>query len=1061
MKGKFRWAIALFVLIGLMLPLMVLDTQADAPFDDLTPNEYTFTGRRGTTYTATWDPSTHEITISTPDGTFPWDWTAFVNSNGTIALAGHPDVASTFRFSSASSLSGLGTGDVMRVKAWDIISLAHLTKIGLVIGSGPSAERVYLSEGTISHYILAPHFIGYEVSVLGRTVTVRLSHLAPDTLQAVGVIEIQVDDPADAYLLVASDLEPRTRYQQAVEYRGSSDTTLSFQTVEQAVRGYGGDGTEAFFYASSPLSSWSAGNLSFDNYLDADALDEDVLAGQSDGRAALKVVAQPLQHFYVGNVILGADERNDPSPLTDALRDTRLSALNQLPTLDAPDLPAFKFVLALSNLFGTYLINPDARIYYTDKAFPYAADGLGPLIEVSELLPDTWFDAYRDYLDFVGQLRYQSPGEGVYWWRADVSGNPPLPTWYGSNIPDIFYRNRANSVTHRFQYSDLYSTALYLIGLNNYYLATGDIPFVQSQEDAIRDTVSALQIFDTAYGADGNLFPHLLVPMGDLARIEGVYPAESGYTIYAYEDAAHLYQVLGDDTSAADLLDNYVAPMRADYDATFWYTGAGFFLPRRDSRSRSGSGDYFSDLWTQTMLPPLQGDIGDSRLSDLLDTFTRPQFYDADHNYRWLSTDSENYEPDYRFVSGYVMEGGFFNGVPNAVPAVASYQLQQNAQADQYVNDFYLDIWTRMGPYETMREWDTTPAGMYLEASIYIEPLMGTWWLLEEAMGLRVNGTTVTVEPRLGGQFVARNVRVTANGLSVVFDYARDATGQEYIQIISNEGLTVVAPNVSGDNDAPVVSGIPDQTINMGQSFTTINLDDYVSDDDNTDAQMTWTYSGNISLTVSIDANRVATITAPSSIWNGSEGITFTAEDPGHATDGDSATFTVRPRHSLTLQPGWNLVSFNLQPVSTVITDVLSSIAGKYDLVYAWDASVSSDNWKLYDDTSGQPNPTLSTLDEKQGFWINITAASAVTLDVDGTAPGTTLIRLHTEGGNWNLVGYPADDYRALPGVLDTHGVTNFSLLYAYHANDTSNPWKLYDTSVPAWVNDLNQLDPG
>ncbi|MCR4407748.1 MAG: hypothetical protein NUW24_12650 [Anaerolineae bacterium] len=670
MKNRIRQAITLFTLLSLILPLMVLNIQAAPPFDDLTPNQYSFAGRRGTTYTAAWDPSTYEITISTPDGTFPWDWIGFVNSNGAIAMAGHPDVASTFRFSDPSSLSGLGVGDVMRVKAWDIISLAHLTKIGLVIGSGPSAQRAYLSEGTISHYVLAPHFIGYQVSVLGRTVTVRLSHLAPDTLQAVGVIEVQVDDPTNAYLVLASDLEPRQEYQQAIEYRNSSSTYLSYQAADQAIRGYNSDGTEVFFYASSPLSSWSANNLSFTNYLNADVLDGRVLGGQSDGRSALKVAAQPVQYFYIGNVVLGSTERANPTTLINALRNSRLSALHQLPILDAPGLPAFKFVLTLSNLFGTYLINPDARIYYSDKAFPYTPDVLGPIVKFSELLPDAWLDAFRDYLDFVGQIRYQSASDGVYWWKADASGMLPLPSWYGHNIPDIFYRDRYNAVTYRFQYSDLYATALYLTGLANYYRATADQTFVQSQENVIRDTVSALQIFDTAYGTDGNLFPHLLMPMGDLARIEGIYPAESGYTVYAYEDAASLYRALGDDASATNLLDNYVAPMRASYDATFWSSNAGFHLPRRDSRSESGSGTYFNDFWAQTMLPPLEGDLGDSRLSALLATFIRTEFHDADRNYRWLSTDSENYEPDYRFVEGYVMEGGFFNGVPNVIVTV-------------------------------------------------------------------------------------------------------------------------------------------------------------------------------------------------------------------------------------------------------------------------------------------------------------------------------------------------------------------------------------------------------
>ena len=97
---------------------------------------------------------------------------------------------------------------------------------------------------------------------------------------------------------------------------------------------------------------------------------------------------------------------------------------------------------------------------------------------------------------------------------------------------------------------------------------------------------------------------------------------------------------------------------------------------------------------------------------------------------------------------------------------------------------------------------------------------------------------------------------------------------------------------VTAVNDAPVVSGIPDQTIAEGSTFTTINLDDYVTDVDNTDAQMTWTKSGNSQLTVSI-LSRVATITIPSVDWNGAETITFRATDPGSLWSQDAAVFTV------------------------------------------------------------------------------------------------------------------------------------------------------------------------
>ena len=99
---------------------------------------------------------------------------------------------------------------------------------------------------------------------------------------------------------------------------------------------------------------------------------------------------------------------------------------------------------------------------------------------------------------------------------------------------------------------------------------------------------------------------------------------------------------------------------------------------------------------------------------------------------------------------------------------------------------------------------------------------------------------------------------------------------------------------ISAENDPPIVTDIPNQTIAEGATFTTISLDSYVSDADNTDAQMTWTSSGNTQLTISI-VNRVATITIPNVNWNGSETITFTATDPGGSSNSDAATFTVTP----------------------------------------------------------------------------------------------------------------------------------------------------------------------
>ena len=93
-------------------------------------------------------------------------------------------------------------------------------------------------------------------------------------------------------------------------------------------------------------------------------------------------------------------------------------------------------------------------------------------------------------------------------------------------------------------------------------------------------------------------------------------------------------------------------------------------------------------------------------------------------------------------------------------------------------------------------------------------------------------------------------------------------------------------------NNAPDVTDIPDQTIDEGSSFTTINLNDYVSDVETADADIVWSWAGNTALSVSI-VGQVATIGTPYPDWTGMETITFTATDAGLLTDSDTATFTV------------------------------------------------------------------------------------------------------------------------------------------------------------------------
>jgi serine protease len=216
-------------------------------------------------------------------------------------------------------------------------------------------------------------------------------------------------------------------------------------------------------------------------------------------------------------------------------------------------------------------------------------------------------------------------------------------------------------------------------------------------------------------------------------------------------------------------------------------------------------------------------------------------------------------------------------------------------------------------------------------------------------------------------------------------------------------------------------------------------------------------FNNNIIVTLTATNDSDSTFTG----WSG-EGCTGTGACivTMSAARSVTATFTLNV-HSISLYTGWNLVSFKLHPVVTAIATVLSGITGKYDLVYAWDATGANSgggNWMIYDPNRVFGN-TLTNLNETMGFWIHMTTPA--TLDVVGRLPTTTSIPLSINAGGWNLVGYPSAANLGLPGALNDHGVgTAYSLVYAYDANDTGGPWKLYNRSA-IFGNDLTQLAPG
>lgn len=94
-------------------------------------------------------------------------------------------------------------------------------------------------------------------------------------------------------------------------------------------------------------------------------------------------------------------------------------------------------------------------------------------------------------------------------------------------------------------------------------------------------------------------------------------------------------------------------------------------------------------------------------------------------------------------------------------------------------------------------------------------------------------------------------------------------------------------------DENPMISSIPDVTMQENTVDSSIDLDNYVQDDDHSDSQLTWTVSGNTNIAVSIDnSTHVVTLT-PASGWFGAENVTFRVEDPDGNYDTDTILVTV------------------------------------------------------------------------------------------------------------------------------------------------------------------------
>lgn len=143
---------------------------------------------------------------------------------------------------------------------------------------------------------------------------------------------------------------------------------------------------------------------------------------------------------------------------------------------------------------------------------------------------------------------------------------------------------------------------------------------------------------------------------------------------------------------------------------------------------------------------------------------------------------------------------------------------------------------------------------------------------------------------------------------------------------------------------------------------------------------------------------------------------------------------------SILLKPGWNLISFNVEPPAPIVSSVLQSIASRYDRVLGENG--------IYVPSLPAEFNTLKELHSATGYYLRVTGSTSVSLLVEGIAQACSEPKeLHT---GWNWIGAPCDVIETATALASIDG----------HYQRVLSLDKTYDPALPMFST-LKNLIPG
>jgi hypothetical protein len=120
----------------------------------------------------------------------------------------------------------------------------------------------------------------------------------------------------------------------------------------------------------------------------------------------------------------------------------------------------------------------------------------------------------------------------------------------------------------------------------------------------------------------------------------------------------------------------------------------------------------------------------------------------------------------------------------------------------------------------------------------------------------------------------------------------------------------------------------------------------------------------------------------------------------------------------LSVNAGWNLVSFPHIPASAALPGVLSDIGGDtfWDRVLWYNPRTPSDLWKQYNANWAGSLNDLTAVNNTMGVWLHVTSLGDASIRL-AVSSLPTMTSINIKAG-WNLIGFPSDSTTFTVGDL-------------------------------------------